>query len=484
MKGFLRSKKLRGSSSPAQAPLAPDVEILFRRFVFDQIPVRLIHLPTMKLLDRNTLISHFRPNMESITEEDIKTKQDEKPTATRNQIVGDMIKDRVRYAIFSHRWLNEGEPTYEDMTKNKRPTGAGYEKLKAFCRTAESHGVMFAWSDTCCIDKTSSAELDESIRSMFRWYRNSSICVAYLANTFTVDKLGDDEWFRRGWTLQELLAPKHIKFYGGKWDPLTDTINDLDHPELLKEIENATTIRARFLQGRQFVPGPKDIAERMCWAAKRVTSRGEDRAYSLMGIFGVSLSIAYGEGPDYAFFRLVEAILQVSNNLDLLNWAGEPAATSHPTRMLPSSPDCYLMRNRSTLPALNSPQYLTLTNRGLRLELLIVRATLSSATPQASDRAVFIPDRRHIEEDKIEVKGSTESVNKGISSEYAFGLWSIVEDGLDSRLVAPLKVTGCLIYRFLPGPWKRIPLQENIILTTSQSLRSRPLGHLLETVFL
>ncbi|KIJ64259.1 hypothetical protein HYDPIDRAFT_90927, partial [Hydnomerulius pinastri MD-312] len=231
-----------------------------------------------------------------------------------------MVKERVQYTILSHRWLSEGEPAYEDMTGKKRPSGAGYDKLKKFCHQAAIYGVEFAWSDTCCINKTSSTDLDESIRSMFRWYRNATICIVYLANTVTLDDVRTDEWFKRGWTLQELLAPRNIKFYGAKWEPLTDMANDLDHTGILNQIKQATNIGVHFLQGRQFEPGPKNIAVRMCWAAGRVTSRGEDRAYSLMGIFGVNIAPAYGEGPDQAFFRLIEALLHVSNDLDILNW--------------------------------------------------------------------------------------------------------------------------------------------------------------------
>ncbi|KAI9566978.1 hypothetical protein HD554DRAFT_2111690 [Boletus coccyginus] len=469
------------SKSTALVTLLPDVENLFRRYIYDQIPIRLILLPEMRLLERDALITHVRPGMGSITEEAVRTRQNRTPAATREHVIIDMIKEQVRYAIFSHRWFSEGEPTYQDMMKGNRLGGAGYEKLKQFCDTAQSARVTYAWSDTCCINKDSSAELDESIRSMFRWYRNSFICIAYLGNTDCLDNVGDDEWFRRGWTLQELIAPKCIKFYGRKWNPLTDVVNDLDHWEILKKIENVTTIRAHFLRGRQFEPGPKDIAERMSWAAGRTTTRGEDRAYSLMGIFGVSMSVAYGEGPDQAFFRLTEAILHVSDSLDILNWTGAPASTSHATRMLPSSPDCYLMKNRPKFSALQNPQSLTLTNRGLQLDLFVIPGTLSPENLQNSNRAIFRPDRTMVVEDAVTVEGSVESVNKGQSCQYAIGVWNIVQD-VNRGLVTPHEVTGCLMFRLLPGPWKKIPLKEYIKLTPSPELFHSRL--LLERVFL
>lgn len=106
------------------------------------------------------------------------------------------------------RWLDSGEPTYEEMkTDPPAAAGPGYEKLKNFCRKARKHEVEFAWSDTCCIDKSSSTELDESIRSMFRWYRDSTICIVHLAKSTTIEDILHDEWTARGWTLQELLAP-------------------------------------------------------------------------------------------------------------------------------------------------------------------------------------------------------------------------------------------------------------------------------------
>ncbi|KAF9224532.1 HET-domain-containing protein [Gyrodon lividus] len=477
-----------GQTSTTSAEVVADVNIIFRRFVFDEMPIRLIHLSTMTLVERDNLIPHFLPVMKTITEEAIQTQQEQTPSATRKQIILEMVRERVRYAILSHRWLIEGEPLYTDMTGEKRPSGVGYDKLKKFCHQAALCNVQFAWSDTCCINKSSSSELDESIRSMFRWYRNSTICIIYLANTVALDDVRADEWFTRGWTLQELLAPRIIKFHGADWNPLTDATNDLDHTGILKQIEQATTIRVRFLQGRQFEPGPKNISERMCWAAGRVTSRGEDRAYSLMGIFGVNIAPAYGEGPDQAFFRLIQALLHVSNDLDVLNWAGEPVATSHPTRMLPSSPDCYSTESRLKFQALNSPQSLVLTNRGLQLKLLIINATLSATASNLKgfNHATFSPDRRFVEEAAVEVTGLSEAVNNGVSFDYAFGVWNIVEleYGLASNLAVPAKMTGCLMTRILPGPWRRIPTKECIVLTPSNWLRSRSLDRELQTVFL
>jgi hypothetical protein len=249
----------------------------------------------------------------------------------------------------------------------------------------------------------------------------------------------------------------------------------------LNEIEKATSIRVRFLRDRQFEPGPGNVAEKMGWAARRITSRGEDRAYSLMGLFGVSLSTAYGEGLDQAFSRLIEAIIQVSNNPDVLNWAGEPAATSHPTRMIPSSPDCYL--NHPKLSTVNSPQSLVLTNRGLQLKLLVVRAENSTTASMGTRRAVFHPMGGIVREKMVEVEGLSLSVNKGGSAWYAFGVWNL-EDGLNGEYLAPPKFIACLMTRMAPNPWKRIPTKGFIVLTVSPSLNAMLLDSLVETVFL
>ncbi|KAI8681067.1 HET domain-containing protein [Fusarium keratoplasticum] len=158
---------------------------------------------------------------------------------------------------------------------------------------------MLAWSDTCCIDKSSSAELDEAIRSMFRWYRNSSICFIHLARTTSLEDLQSDEWFVRGWTLQELLAPRVTKFFDKDWHPLVDGSNHKENSEILQHVIAATRCPEHAL--RDFTPGPFSVGGRMIWAARRKTTRGEDMAYSMMGIFDVTLQTAYGEGAERAF---------------------------------------------------------------------------------------------------------------------------------------------------------------------------------------
>lgn len=170
----------------------------------------------------------------------------------------------------------------------------------------------------CCIDKTSSAELSEAINSMFRWYQNAQACYAYLADVSSdsgpsqePSEFSKSRWFTRGWTLQELIAPSNVVFYSRDWHILgtKDQLADL--------LERITRIDCETLRGQdlQFV----SVSKKMSWAAHRKTSRVEDIAYSLLGIFDVNMPLLYGEGKK-AFLRLQEEILKVSNDQTLFAW--------------------------------------------------------------------------------------------------------------------------------------------------------------------
>ncbi|KAH7923011.1 HET-domain-containing protein [Leucogyrophana mollusca] len=302
-----------------------------------------------------------------------------------------MVEEKTRYAILSHTW-GKDELNYKDMKKgrnldmkkNQNLVGVGYEKLEKFCEVAsKNYEVTFAWADTVCIDKSSSAELDESIRSMFKWYANAYICIAYLADTTSREDMSSDRWFKRGWTLQEYLAPRRIKFYARNWMPLTSFCNDKRRWRyFMGAMERATGVSRGYLDC--FNPGVhEDLAVRMAWVARRETTRAEDKAYCMMGIFGISMSIAYGEGPQHAFCRLIKAILDISGNGAIFTWAGEPVDPSvHPSRMLPSSPACYLsqhelLREFTPQPAEASTPP-TLTSKGLRMKALVAQADIVS----------------------------------------------------------------------------------------------------------
>ncbi|KAK3983890.1 hypothetical protein QBC44DRAFT_353977 [Cladorrhinum sp. PSN332] len=375
----------------------------FFRYVQNEIPFRLIFIPDMKPVDRFFVQEHYLPRITAITEEDV----DEKVSNTADGEIAtrELVQEVVQYAILSHRWLPQGEPTFKDMVDGTA-AGPGREKLWKFCEVANNDsGICFAWSDTCCIDKTSSAELDEAIRSMFRWYRNSTTCITYLAQTSSLDDLELDEWFERGWTLQELLAPSVAKFFNAHWAPLTETTNDKDNKLLLRYLAAASGCPEHQLHN--FKPGPHYVDDRMSWAAKRKTTKAEDMAYSLMGIFDVTLQPAYGEGAERAFSRLVDMIMQSNGNTSALNWAGK-AATLHNSMALPSSPRCYLGH-----PSINSVRRLdvAMTSRGLRIPLVILPMTLRSIERVGRSNSqvnLLFPDARFAKETggiSVEVHG-------------------------------------------------------------------------------
>ncbi|KAH9887128.1 HET-domain-containing protein [Xylariomycetidae sp. FL2044] len=269
------------------------------------------------------------------------------------------------YAILSHTW-GVGEVTFQDFARPERVDMLGWKKIEWTCKEAlrygsedrrdseeyweyeDRHGetIRFAWVDTCCIDKTSSAELSEAINSMYRWYARSRICFAYLEdfNSTLPDSLQQCRWFSRGWTLQELLAPAEIRFYD------RDAEFYGTKSRLGKVLSNITRIDERVLADPQHVfLRQVPICQKMSWAAKRETRRPEDLAYSLMGIFEVNMPLIYGEGLESAFMRLQEEIIHHhSNDLTLLAWQTNPGY-SHIMGALAPSPRHFVDSGRIVL---------------------------------------------------------------------------------------------------------------------------------------
>ena len=79
--------------------------------------------------------------------------------------------------------------------------------------------LRYLWIDTCCIDKRSTSEESESINSIFRWFEEARICLVYLPDVGKgfPKAFSESEWCTRGWTLQELLAPKDVTFFDCDW---------------------------------------------------------------------------------------------------------------------------------------------------------------------------------------------------------------------------------------------------------------------------
>ncbi|KIK24027.1 hypothetical protein PISMIDRAFT_678503 [Pisolithus microcarpus 441] len=198
-------------------------------------------------------------------------------------------------------------------------------KLQGFCAIACRRGYSWAWSDTCCIDKHSSAEVQETIGSMFAWYRQSALTIVYLSDVPDTGSVGSSEWFRRGWTLQELLAPRTVLFYTQNWS-LYKNLTSANHKKdatVLAELARATGIEPQFLYN--FSPGKDNARSRLQWASSRLTTRPEDIAYSLFGIFNVHLPVLYGESAENALGRLLTEIVSQSGDISVLDWVGEPS---------------------------------------------------------------------------------------------------------------------------------------------------------------
>jgi hypothetical protein len=194
-----------------------------------------------------------------------------------------------KYAILSHRWEETEELSFGDVTAEYQHL-KGYQKVTAFCDQARSHHFQYVWMDTCCIDKKSSAELGEAINSMYMWYKQAAVCIVYLHDVDGRDDIqgiSQSSWFTRGWTLQELIAPTKLHFYDRKWSRLASK------HEISAELEVITGIPRDALQN--FRHDDFCIAEKMSWAARRTTTREEDSAYCLLGIFDVNMPLLYME---------------------------------------------------------------------------------------------------------------------------------------------------------------------------------------------
>ncbi|KAI1265851.1 HET-domain-containing protein [Xylariaceae sp. FL1019] len=233
-----------------------------------------------------------------------------------NTETGDLesVTDPIKgsYAILSHTW--EDEEISFQLYRDSRSLAMGlkgYTKVAKTLELARSWDLAHAWIDTCCIDKTSSAELSEAINSMYNWYSNAAVCFAFLSDIGPVDQdifhesaqiLSNCRWFARGWTLQELIAPDIVEFYDGQWY----CIGNKTDRRIAQAINHITRIPIALLEKKKPLRS-LTIAQRMSWAADRETTRTEDIAYSLLGIFDVNMPLLYGEGRK-AYTRLLEEI--------------------------------------------------------------------------------------------------------------------------------------------------------------------------------
>ncbi|OQO08773.1 hypothetical protein B0A48_05663 [Cryoendolithus antarcticus] len=280
---------------------------------------------------------------------------------------------QVKYSILSHCWSQDRtdrEVTYDDFIAGTNLAGQGWRKIVNLCEISRERGLTWTWIDTCCIDKSSSAELTEAINSMWKWYSGAVECYVFLddcdltlplpevcvkpelnwatAQSYEIaeqrsefkaewqqsvsqaiyDKIQDFascRWFGRGWTLQELLAPREVLFYNNRYSLLgtRSTLSPL--------VSHAAGVGALHLESYKYYK--PSVAQRMAWAARRSTTREEDRAYCLFGLFDVNMPLLYGEGAN-AFRRLQEEIIHKFDDLSILAW-GVSGSGDHDTELLP-----------------------------------------------------------------------------------------------------------------------------------------------------
>jgi hypothetical protein len=258
-------------------------------------------------------------------------------TLALKEFFGDQIPP---YAILSHTWQEE-EVSFQDWAdQSSASRKKGYKKIFDTCQLAKKHGHDYVWVDTNCIDKSSSSELTEAINSMFKWYQRAQVCYVYLSDVPSSEPgefsecFHSSRWFSRGWTLQELLAPQDVKFYSNDWSFLGTK------ESLCSEISSITGISIQYLWekslghpyigslkrdliARSFqyaVPlGTASVSERFSWLSTRTTTRLEDMAYCMLGIFELNMPLLYGEGSK-AFTRLQEEIMKGSDDHSLFCW--------------------------------------------------------------------------------------------------------------------------------------------------------------------
>lgn len=242
-------------------------------------------------------------------------------------------EDRIPpYAILSHCWSHaEGqeEASYQQLASGSVSMDSyGWQKIVRCCDLARSRALHWTWIDTVCIDRSSSAELSEAINSMYSWYQRSTECYAFLDDVRWTheddqesatnnkhsnwERFRQSRWFTRGWTLQELLAPGSVLFYA------RDGTFIGSRSELANDIYLICGIDREFLNQARLMPSAS-IAQRMSWASNRRTTRPEDMAYSLLGIFDVNMPLLYGEG-EKAFLRLQLEIINRCDDDSIFAW--------------------------------------------------------------------------------------------------------------------------------------------------------------------
>ena len=242
--------------------------------------------------------------------------------------IAQIVQRYFQYATFSHTW--EGaEPLFHDVIHesiHKLAASPTVLKLTMFCATVREAGLRWAWSDTCCINKTDSSVLQESLTSMFKWYHQAALTIVHLKGVPSESELGALEgslWNTRAWTLQEFFASRVIRFYTEDWKPYLPeeaVYNHMDSSAIMGEMAAANGVDVQALLSLR--PGSENVRQKLRLAATRTATKQEDIAYSLFGIFDVSIPVTYGEGQQRALGRLLQDVLTQSGDVTILAWTG------------------------------------------------------------------------------------------------------------------------------------------------------------------
>ena len=238
----------------------------------------------------------------------------------------------TEYAILSHRWIKQEVDFNEAVKLTKMDEEErteirqcdGYRKIIQSCKQVKKDGYKWLWVNTCCINKWSSPELSKAINTMYRWYENVRVCYTYLhdvssssfptaCNNERYPKSdGWPEWFSHGWTLQEMIAPRDVQFFNKDWYPIGNK------SALSLILQDITWVPQDILREGLSSNCPC-VVQIMSWAANRMTTWVEDRAYSLMGLLDMNMPMLYGEGKK-AFQHLQLEIICVLNDQSIFAW--------------------------------------------------------------------------------------------------------------------------------------------------------------------
>ncbi|KAF5339467.1 hypothetical protein D9758_015309 [Tetrapyrgos nigripes] len=242
---------------------------------------------------------------------------------TKDFTVKQFFTDIPCYAILSHTW-EQDEVSFQDIQNlDVAQSKAGWHKVMNACLRARRYHFDWIWIDSCCINKESSAELSKALNSMYQYYEDAAMCYVYLSDVsgeyhpgHEKSNFRDGRWFTRGWTLQELLAPEYVVFLDKGWEKIGTRWS-------LQDVVSAVTgIPVDVFEGR--IIDEYSVAQRMSWAVFRETTRPEDQAYCLLGVFGVSMSPIYGEGGVKVFMQLQQEIIRISDDRSILAWVAAP----------------------------------------------------------------------------------------------------------------------------------------------------------------